>query len=99
MNHRINHDQQRSFEALAAFAFPSKLEKPMSSIILDRIALLGVKREIEDFPAAICQIIISLWSQCIAESFVSISDRPAFRIIAEIKYYLVPTTASVDGSC
>ena len=70
MNHRIKHDQRRSFEALADFAFPSNPTCALSTIILDKMSLLSVKRDIEDFPAALGLIVISLWAQCINETYV-----------------------------
>ena len=85
LNHRIKHDARRSFEALAAYAFPSEPEKPLSSLLLDRLSVLSVRTDIENFSGALSLIIISLWQQCITEAFYP----PVHLLIDLVKFILL----------
>lgn len=70
LNHRIKQDQKRTFEALAGFTYPSDPSQVLSTIFLDKISVVTFKMEIESYPAAVGLIILSLWSQCIDETYV-----------------------------
>jgi hypothetical protein len=70
LNHRTKPDEKRTFEALADFSFPSNPSQALSTIFLDRVSALTFKMEIESYPAALGHIILSLWSQCIDETYV-----------------------------
>jgi hypothetical protein len=84
-NHRIKHDEPRSFEALAGYAFPSDPEKALSSLLLDKLFVLSMKTDIENFPAALSLIIISLWQQCIHETFYP----PVHLLLDLVKFILL----------
>ncbi len=85
LNHRIKHDEPRSFEALATYAFPSDPKKALSSFLLDRLSALSIKTDIENFPAALSLIIISLWQQCINETFYP----PVHLLVDLVKFILL----------
>lgn len=103
LNHRITLGQRRTFEALAGFAYPSDPSQALSTIFLDKISALTFKLEIEDYPAALGRIIVSLWSQCIDEKYVgrkeikligygfakSIKYSPVYLLMDLIKYLLL----------
>ena len=72
LDHRFTPDEPRTFERLATFAFPSTQERALSTILLDRMSILSFKPESDSLAAAFGLIIISLWSQCIEEKYVSI---------------------------
>ena len=85
LNHRIKHDDPRSFEALAGYAFPSDEKKALSSLLLDRLSALSIKTEVENFPAALTLIIITIWQQCINESFYP----PVHLLVDLVKFILL----------
>ena len=64
-------DEPRTFERLATFAFPSNRERALSTILLDGMSTLTLKPGSDNFAAAFALIIISLWSQCMEEKYVS----------------------------
>ena len=70
LNHRLEHDGKRSFEALVDFAYPSQPTTALSTVFLDKLASLSHKQDIEDFSAALGSILMALWSQCIQEKYV-----------------------------
>lgn len=70
-NHRLRRGQDRTFEAVTKLAFLSAPGRPFSSILLDGLSLLSVKKDIEHFPAKFAEIILSIWSQCIEEKHVT----------------------------
>ena len=85
LNHRIKHGEPRSFEALAAHAFPSDPRKALSSLLLDKLSALSIKTEIENFYSALSLIIISLWQQCISERFY----QPVHLLLDLVKFILL----------
>lgn len=70
ISHRIKSGEKRSLEALEAFALPSNPSQALSNIFLDKLSEVMAKQELESFPAALGQIIVMLWSQCIDEQYV-----------------------------
>ena len=88
LNHRLKPKDARSFEALAAYAFPSNPEKPLSSLLLDKLSALSIKTDIENFPAALAQIVISLWQRCINETFY-----PPVHLLLDLVKCILLTTA------
>lgn len=69
MNHRMGPREQRTFEALSGHSFPSKPDTALSTIFLDEMASLNVRRDIDNFPVALAQVIISMWKQCVDEQY------------------------------
>lgn len=70
MNHRICVGGKRSFEVLSEYSYPSKPDTTLSTVFLDQMSALSVRSDIENFPAALAQVVISLWKQCVDEQFV-----------------------------
>ncbi|KZF23371.1 hypothetical protein L228DRAFT_282105 [Xylona heveae TC161] len=70
LNHRAHGEGDRTFARLSAYTFPSS-DATFSSIFLDKLQLLTYDSEIENFPAAVCDIILSLWSGCLEEKLYS----------------------------
>ncbi|KAL8807703.1 MAG: hypothetical protein Q9182_000514 [Xanthomendoza sp. 2 TL-2023] len=62
MNHRIEIDGKRTFEALSDFSYPSKPDTALSTIFLDKMSNLSAKGDDnENFPVALVLIILSMW--------------------------------------
>ena len=76
LDHRFAPEEPRTFERLAIFCFPSSRERALSTILLDKMSTLTFKPDTDDFAAAIGLIVISLWSQCMEEKYVSIVRAP-----------------------
>lgn len=70
MNHRLEIDGKRTFEALSDFAYPSKPNTALSTIFLDKMSSLSAKGDIDNFPVALVSIVIFMWKQCVDEQFV-----------------------------
>ena len=71
LDHRFTVDESRTFERLATYAFPSNRERPLSTILFDKMSTLTFKPNYDSFAAAFGLMIVSLWSQCIEEKYVS----------------------------
>lgn len=69
LNHRLQRSHERTIEALAQFRLPSRPEKPLSTLLYDQLLMLGKSAKIENLPAAVGLIMISLWSQCLQEVY------------------------------
>lgn len=73
--------EKRSFEALAAFALPSKPERTLSSILLDAFSPLNTSVMPDHIAVTVGLATISLWSQCLDAAMVSsLKDSFRFRI-------------------
>lgn len=70
MNHCRDVGEKRTFEALSDFAYPSKPNRALSTIFLDKMSTLRSRRNIDDFPVALAQIVIAMWKECVDEQFV-----------------------------
>ncbi|KAI4096304.1 MAG: hypothetical protein LQ344_001130 [Seirophora lacunosa] len=69
MNHCRDVGEKRTFEALSDFAYPSKPNRALSTIFLDKMSTLRSRRNIDDFPVALAQIVIAMWKECVDEQF------------------------------
>ena len=85
LSHRIKDGEPRSFEALATYVFPSDPQRTLSSLLLDKLSALSMKTEIENFYAALSLIIISMWQQCISETFY----QPVHLLLDLVKFILL----------
>lgn len=70
MNHRIDVSGKRTFEALSDYAYPSKPDKALSTIFLDKMSALTSRSNNDNFPVALAQSVIAMWKQCVDEQFV-----------------------------
>lgn len=70
MNHRIDVGGKRTFEALSDYVYPSKPDRALSTVFLDKMSALTSRRNIDNFPVAVAQIVIEMWQQCVNEQFV-----------------------------
>ncbi|KAL8782948.1 MAG: hypothetical protein Q9213_005004 [Squamulea squamosa] len=50
MNHRMDLDGKRTFEALSDFSYPSRIDITLSTVFLDKMSALSAKSDIEQFP-------------------------------------------------
>lgn len=72
LDHRPSENHLRTIEALGNYALPSKPEESFESIILGQIPTLGFKRPSStDLPIEFCELLISIWSKCLDEKYVS----------------------------
>lgn len=85
LNHRISHDTERSFEALAKYRLPSQPDKALSTILLDKMSLLGMQPDVRNLPSSIALLVISIWSQCIEENYY----QPIHLLLDFTKYILI----------
>ncbi|KAK0507497.1 hypothetical protein JMJ35_010020 [Cladonia borealis] len=84
LDHKFRPSQPRTFERLATYAFPSKSDAPLSTLLLDKMSALTFQPNPESFPAAISLVIISLWSQCIQEAY----HEPVHLLVDLVKFIL-----------
>ena len=85
LNHRLDRVHERTIEALSKFALPSRPEKALSTVLYDKILMLGRNSEVENVPAAVGLIVIALWSQCLKECYHS----PVHLLIDFVKYVIL----------
>ncbi|KAH8809166.1 DNA repair protein-like protein Rad26 [Xylogone sp. PMI_703] len=70
LDHRPRQDHLRTMEALSKYAFPSSPEESLASIIFGRLPSLGMKRSVTDLPIEFCELLVSLWAQCVEEKYL-----------------------------
>ncbi|KAL8829225.1 MAG: hypothetical protein Q9170_006269 [Blastenia crenularia] len=87
MNHRVVNGGTRTFEALSECSYPSKPGTALSSIFLDKMSTLSARRDVDNFPVALTQIVISMWKQCVDEQFW----KPVRLILSLTRYMLCIT--------
>jgi len=71
LNHRIDGTTKRTMEALAAMFIPTNKSSSIASAIQDELTLLPDTQGDDDFRYAFCTIIMSQWSECVKQSYVS----------------------------
>ena len=71
LNHRILRNEKRSLEILAGFTLPTDPATTLSSLLLDKMTPLNANQDLEDFPGAVGSVVISVWSDCLEQKFVS----------------------------
>jgi hypothetical protein len=88
-DHRPYKGHLRTFEEFTKLAFPSAPGISFASIILEKLPTLNAKQIPSDFPIEFCELIISLWSRCIAEKYVKAATQvlSPFLKIANIAKY------------
>ncbi|KAL9016929.1 MAG: hypothetical protein Q9185_005715 [Variospora sp. 1 TL-2023] len=56
MNHCMDCNGKRTFEALTEYTYPSKPNRALSTIFLDKISTLSSRRNSDNFPVALAQV-------------------------------------------
>ncbi|KAL8973305.1 MAG: hypothetical protein Q9197_002406 [Variospora fuerteventurae] len=56
MNHCMDCNGKRTFEALSEYAYPSKPNRALSTIFLDKMSALSSRRNTDNFPVALAQV-------------------------------------------
>ncbi len=69
-DHRPYKDHLRTFEEFTRLAFPSAPGVSFASIVLEKLPTFNTKQVPSDFPIEFCELIVSLWSRCLAEKYV-----------------------------
>ncbi|KAI4279117.1 MAG: hypothetical protein L6R35_006064 [Caloplaca aegaea] len=69
MNHCMDCNGKRTFEALSEYAYPSKPNRALSTIFLDKISTLSSRRNTDNFSVALAQVVIAMWKECVDEQF------------------------------
>ncbi|KAL8696744.1 MAG: hypothetical protein Q9201_007504 [Fulgogasparrea decipioides] len=87
MNHRMAMYEKRTFEVLSEYCYPSKPDTAMSTVFLDKISILNVRSNIDNFPVALAQVIVSMWKQCVDEQYW----RPVHLLLDLVDYILCIT--------
>ncbi|TVY24546.1 hypothetical protein LHYA1_G006276 [Lachnellula hyalina] len=69
LDHRVSLDHARTIQELEKYALPSSPDESFQSILLGKIPTLGSKRPQKDLPVDFCELLISMWSNCVAEKY------------------------------
>lgn len=70
LDHRPNGGQLRTLEELGKQSLPSRPEESFESKILGTLPTFGLKRFAADLPVEFCELLISMWSDCMEEKYV-----------------------------
>lgn len=85
INHRPSSGHERTLEALARHAFPSKSDTMLSSILYDELSNCTFDEDTEDdLSLKICRIFTSLWDQCLKERYYA----PLYLLIDALQFIL-----------
>lgn len=76
LDHRPDRDHLRSIEALGKYALPSAPTESFESVILGKIPVLGQSKPATDLPIEFCELLISLWTNCLDEKYVRLYAIP-----------------------
>ncbi|RDW69251.1 hypothetical protein BP6252_08271 [Coleophoma cylindrospora] len=91
MDHRPNRGQPRTFEEFSKYALPSSPKESLSSIMFSKIPAMGMKRSSADLPVEFCELLLSIWSKCMAEKYL----KPVYLILDLLTFALELKTSSV----
>ncbi|KAF2417430.1 hypothetical protein EJ08DRAFT_643539 [Tothia fuscella] len=67
LGYQLMDSEERIFEALTRYSFPSSPKKKLSSIVYDNLSLNSFDKSDTDAANHFCGIMVSLWDQCLAE--------------------------------
>lgn len=70
LDHRVDSDHARTIQELEKYALPSSPNESFQSVLLGKIPTLGFKKPQKDLPIDFCELLISMWSNCIVEKYV-----------------------------
>lgn len=85
LNHRIEMGHERTIEALANFRLPSQSDKALSTLLYDRMLMLGGGTGATSLPAATGLVVVSLWAQCLKDQYLA----PVHFLIDLVNYILL----------
>ena len=91
LSHRSGINEKRSIEALMDFSFPSESESKLSTLLLDKLSLLGSNQDATTFPASIGSIVVTLWSRCIDEKYYA----PLHILLDLVKFIIMSTPSTI----
>ncbi|KAI9741488.1 MAG: hypothetical protein M1818_004294 [Claussenomyces sp. TS43310] len=69
LDHRPGPSQLKIVEEFAKFSFASSAGESFVSIVFGKLPKISSKSSAGDFAIEVCEIFISLWSQCLTEKF------------------------------
>lgn len=70
LDHRVDGKKLRTFEELGKHAYPSAPQESFQSILLSKIPSLGFQKLSKDLEIDFCELLISIWTQCMDEEYV-----------------------------
>jgi hypothetical protein len=76
LDHRVDANHLRTLEELGKHSLPSTPKESFQSIILGRIPELGVKKSSKDLPIDFCELLVSIWKNCLEEKYVRCRNMP-----------------------
>ncbi|KAF2201278.1 hypothetical protein GQ43DRAFT_440751 [Delitschia confertaspora ATCC 74209] len=93
VNHRSSNGDDRVLEALTQYAFPSKPEKKLSSILYDQISDIALEDDVHVLALKFSHVFLSLWGQCLKETYYA----PIYLILDGLQFILAcePCTTAV----
>lgn len=69
LDHRLDANHLRTLEELGKYALPSAPKESLQAIVLGKLPEIGFKKS--SISVEFCEMIISMWKDCVRESFVS----------------------------
>lgn len=69
-DHRPRQDHLRTLEEFASLAFPTATNESFASIVLGKLPAINQKKSAAEFAIEFCELIISMWSRCLVETYV-----------------------------
>lgn len=91
LDHKIDRSHLKTIEELTKFAFPSAPDESLTSLILGKLPTLSTNPPSTDFPIELCELIISLWSRCLAEKYY----KPIFLLLDLLSFALELRTVAI----
>lgn len=72
LDHRPSNGHLRTIEALGKYSLPSSNDESLAAVILGKIPLLGLRKQITELPVEFCELLISMWAMCVEGKYVGI---------------------------
>ncbi|KAG9238524.1 DNA repair protein-like protein Rad26 [Amylocarpus encephaloides] len=71
LDHRIDFRHDRTIQELNKHTLPSTPNISFQTLLLSKIPSLGLKKSQQDLPVDFCELLISMWEQCMEEKYLA----------------------------
>jgi hypothetical protein len=93
LDHKVDSKHKRTIQELENYALPSSPDDSLQTHLLSKIPELGLIKSQIELPVNFCELVISLWSKCMEEKYVSTKHYEGVLQItnlASVRAYLSP---------
>jgi hypothetical protein len=71
LDHQVDSKHKRTIQELEKYALQPSPDESLQTHLLSKIPELGLIKSQKELPVSFCELLISLWSKCMDEKYVS----------------------------